>query len=76
MRKSSSRRGREQLQLFECSPTSPLLREEAFSFDREQNSHNAQKKVNKRRYWLVKNTPHFTLWFEREHLSQLTDNSE
>ena len=37
------------------------MREEAFYCDREQNSHNAQKKVNKRRYWLVKNTPHFML---------------
>ena len=34
------------------------------------------KKVNKRPYWLVKNTPHFILWFEREHLIQLTDNCE
>ena len=34
------------------------------------------KKVNKRPYWLVKNTPHFILWFKRELLSQLTDNSE
>ena len=42
-----------------------------------QNSHNApKKKGNKRPYWLVKNTPHFRLWFEREHLIQLTDNYE
>ena len=35
-----------------------------------------QKKGNKRPYWLVKNTPHLRLWFEREHLIQLTDNCE
>ena len=35
-----------------------------------------KKKVNKRPYWLVKNTPHFILWFELENLSQLTDNCE
>ena len=52
------------------------LREEAFYCDRVQNSHNAQKKVNKRPYWLVKNTPHFILLFERVHLIQLTDNYE
>ena len=34
------------------------------------------KKVNKRPYWLVKNTPHFIIWFAREHLIQLTDNCE
>ena len=34
------------------------------------------KFVNKRPYWLVKNTPHFILWFEREHLIRLTDNCE
>ena len=34
------------------------------------------KKVNKRPYWLVKNTPHFILWFVREHLIQSTDNCE
>ena len=34
------------------------------------------KKVNKRPYWLVKNTTHFRLWFERELLIQLTDNRE
>ena len=56
--------------------TERQLCEEAFYCDREQNSHNAQKKVNKRPYWLVKNTPHFILWFKRELLSQLTDNSE
>ena len=44
--------------------------------DRVQNSHNAQKKGNKCPYWLVKNTAHFILWFEREHLIQLTDNCE
>ena len=35
-----------------------------------------KKKRNKRPYWLVKNTPHLRLWFEREHLIQLTDNCE
>ena len=35
-----------------------------------------KKKVNKRPYCLVKNTPHFILWFEREHLIQLIDNCE
>ena len=34
------------------------------------------KKVNKRPYWLVKNTPHSILWFEREQLIHLTDNCE
>ena len=34
------------------------------------------KKVNKRPYWLVKNTPHFILWFVWEHLIQSTDNCE
>ena len=34
------------------------------------------KKINKRPYWLVENTPYFILWFEREHLIQLTDNCE
>ena len=35
-----------------------------------------KKKVNKRPYWLVKNTPHLLLWFQREHVIQLTDNCE
>ena len=34
------------------------------------------KKISKRPYWLVKNMPHFILWFEREHLIQFTDNCE
>ena len=34
------------------------------------------KKVNKRPCWLFKNTPHFMPWFERKHLTQLTDNCE
>ena len=41
-----------------------------------ENSHYAQKKVNKRPYWLVKNTPHLLFWFQREHVIQLTDNCE
>ena len=52
------------------------LREEAFYCDRVQNSHNAQKKGNKSPYWLVKNTLHLILWFEREQLIQLTNNCE
>ena len=47
-----------------------------FYCDRMQNSHNAPKKVNKLPYWLVENTPHFILWFEREHLIQLTVNEK
>ena len=35
-----------------------------------------EKKINKRPYWLVKNTPHLLLWFQREHVIQLTDNCE
>ena len=34
------------------------------------------KKINNCPYWLVENTPYFILWFEREHLIQLTDNCE
>ena len=34
------------------------------------------KKVNKRPYWLIKNTTHFILCFERELLIQLTDKRE
>ena len=34
------------------------------------------KKISKRPYWLVKNMPHFILWFEREHLIQVTNNCE
>ena len=43
-------------------------REKAFYCDRVQNSHNAQKKVNKRPYWLVKTRHIFILWFEQGHL--------
>ena len=99
MRKSSSRRSRGQLQLFECSPNFPS----ALSLDIrtaksvrkffharattricakkpfiviECKILSTLKKVNKRPYWLVKNTPHFILWFEREHLIQLTDKCD
>ena len=41
-----------------------------------ENSHYAQKKVNKRPYWLIKNASHLLLWFQREHVIQLTDNCE
>ena len=51
------------------------LREEDFYRDRVQNFHNAQKS-KQRPYWLVKNTPHFRLGFQRENLIQLTDNCE
>ena len=34
------------------------------------------EKVKERPYWLAKNTPHFILWFKREHLIQLIDNRE
>ena len=37
---------------------------------------NEEIKVNKRPYWLIKNTPHLILWFKREHLIHLTHNCE
>ena len=36
----------------------------------------AYKKGKQTFLWLVKNTPHFILWFEREHLIQVTNNCE
>ena len=83
MRESSSRHSREQLLPLKARENSFITerqqgrrRKEAFYCDSVQNSHDPQKKVNKCPYWLVKNTPHFTIWFEREHLIQPTDNCE
>ena len=57
-----------------CIHNSTYAQLKAWASDKVQNSHNAQKKVNKRPYWLVKITPHFILWFERQRLIHLTDN--
>ena len=55
------------------------LRKDAFFIVIERKILKMHKKVNKRAYWLVKTRHIFILWFEREHLIQLTmltDNSE
>ena len=89
MRKSSSRRSREQPLLFECSihtvksmgkffynrATTRICAKKPFIVI-ECKILTTHKKVNKRPYWLIKNTTHFILWFERELLVQLTDKRE
>ena len=78
MRKSSSRRSREQPLLFECS-IHTVKSMGKFFYNRATTRICAKKpfiviECNSRPYWLVKNTTHFILWFERELLIQLTDN--
>ena len=89
MRKSSSRRSREQPLLFECSihtvksmgkffynrATTRICAKKPFIVI-ECKILTTHKKSKQTSLLLVRNTPRFILWFERENLSQLTDNCE
>ena len=89
MRKSSSRRSREQPLLFECSihtvksmgkffynrATTRICAKKPFIVI-ECKILTTHKKSKQTSLLLVRNTPRFILWFERENLSQFTDNCE